>query len=1050
MSGFVGRVGDLAQLDGCLTEAALGRGALVVARGEAGIGKTRLCEELATLAVERGFKVAWAACSEFAGVPAFWPWSQLLGQLGRKLPEPAASAPGEQDADSARLASFERVAVVLREEARAGPRLLVLDDLHWADDATVRLLAYVAPFLRTIGVLLVTTLRAESGLPGPGLLTDIERQARVLLLDGLDVAEVRRLLEQGRTEGVSKQAVEAIRDLTAGNPLFMLEVLAQVGPDLRAVTDGDLFEVPRNMREIQVRRLNQIGADCRSILDLAAVIGQTFDVGLLALVLDRTPTEILVVVDEAISHGMVREVAPGRLSFSHPLLAAVLYEELGVARRARAHERVGLVLEKAAEPDVAALAHHFLGAAAGGTADRAVRYASAAGARAMAALAYGDAARLYERALGALDLAPDAGDRIGLLLALAEARAADGLATSRDALLAAADRARAEGRAVDLAAVALGLAGGRGFEIGLFDEIQIEILEEALAGLPEDAGVLRSLCSSRLSVALSLTSAEVRRAELSDEAVRLARSTGDLPALAQALAASCDVHAGPDATGQRLCDADEIISSARETGDRYAELLGRRIRLVALLEAGELSKVGEEITRFARIADLLGQPVHGWYVPLWHGMYAASAGDFDGAARFSVDAESVGQRAQSFNASILVFTQRFFCAREAAAHDRAAQLMAESFDPEFVHDLGIMGAGAIALAHLGVGRHTAAAALFDRWSGQFAEIPVDSEWLPLMVQFAEVVWELGSHPTASWLYDTLLPYADCWAVEGIGAYTHGPAARHLGMLAAVLDRPVEAAAHFAAALEANRAAGAQVLLARTRRDAGLALGDDAMLREALADYTAMAVVERIAELTAILEARTQRPEATTQPLTATQLPSAVLRREGDLWVAEFEGSVAHVRDSKGIRDLARLIAEPGREIPALDLAVGPSAAVLAPAEAALGVPGDLGELIDAPARAAYKARLVEIEAELDEADGGGDSAVSERLLVERDALVAQLTGAYGLGGRVRRTGDPAERARTSVTARIRDAIRRIDQVHPAFGRHLSRSVRTGTFCTYDP
>ncbi len=129
-----------------------------------------------------------------------------------------------------------------------------------------------------------------------------------------------------------------------------------------------------------------------------------------------------------------------------------------------------------------------------------------------------------------------------------------------------------------------------------------------------------------------------------------------------------------------------------------------------------------------------------------------------------------------------------------------------------------------------------------------------------------------------------------------------------------------------------------------------------------------------------------------------------------------------------------------REIPALDLAVPGGA----PPQ------GDLGETIDQTARAAYKARLADLNAALDDADTIGDAERSARLQAERAAILAQLTTAYGLGGRPRRAGDPAERARTAVTARIRDAIRRIETVHPELGRHLSRSVRTGTMCSYDP
>ncbi|MGH8994116.1 MAG: ATPase, partial [Acidimicrobiia bacterium] len=162
-------------------------------------------------------------------------------------------------------------------------------------------------------------------------------------------------------------------------------------------------------------------------------------------------------------------------------------------------------------------------------------------------------------------------------------------------------------------------------------------------------------------------------------------------------------------------------------------------------------------------------------------------------------------------------------------------------------------------------------------------------------------------------------------------------------------------------------------------------------------------------------------------------------RDGEVWVLAFAGTEIRVRDRKGLHDLARLLASPGREIAALDLA---GAAVVA-------VAGDA--VLDPAARQAYAARLRELEAELDDSDRNADSARSQRLAAERDAVVEQLTAAYGLGGRDRRLGpSAAERARSTVTQRIRDAVGHIEAGHPDLGAHLRASVRTGTFCAYVP
>jgi hypothetical protein len=288
-------------------------------------------------------------------------------------------------------------------------------------------------------------------------------------------------------------------------------------------------------------------------------------------------------------------------------------------------------------------------------------------------------------------------------------------------------------------------------------------------------------------------------------------------------------------------------------------------------------------------------------------------------------------------------------------------------------------------------------------------LPHDSEWLAVLAQVTETLSLIGSHRIAQWVYDTLLPYAHLYVVEGIGAAVRGPVHRHLGLLAAASGNPHVARDHFAAALTMSQAIGASLLVARINEEA-------ASLR-----------VARINE-----EAGSE-----TTVLADSGRDHNVFRIDGELWLLRFNGQQALLRDAKGIHDLAVLLASPQREVAALDLAGIPAGA-------------DTGPILDPTARDNYRRRLIELAQDADDAKSMGDIARAERITIERDALVDQLTSAFGLGGRARRSGSPAERARTTVTARIRDAIRRIERVHPELGRHLDRSVRTGTFCTYDP
>jgi len=194
------------------------------------------------------------------------------------------------------------------------------------------------------------------------------------------------------------------------------------------------------------------------------------------------------------------------------------------------------------------------------------------------------------------------------------------------------------------------------------------------------------------------------------------------------------------------------------------------------------------------------------------------------------------------------------------------------------------------------------------------------------------------------------------------------------------------------------------------------------------------------------EDRPPPPEATppssARGLAAPAEPGrAVLRREGDYWSLEFDDASLRLRDGKGLAYLARLLACPGREILALELAGVAGGA--AP-------DGDAGELLDGDARTAYRARLADLQAELEEAARLNDLALRERCRAEMDVLTAQLSAAVGLGGRARRAGDPNERARQSVTKALRGVIRKVADQHEPLGRYLSNTIRTGTTCCFDP
>ena len=224
-----------------------------------------------------------------------------------------------------------------------------------------------------------------------------------------------------------------------------------------------------------------------------------------------------------------------------------------------------------------------------------------------------------------------------------------------------------------------------------------------------------------------------------------------------------------------------------------------------------------------------------------------------------------------------------------------------------------------------------------------------------------------------------------------------------------------------------------------------------------------------ARLASLVSAGRRRDAAEEAGPSAVGLPSEaaaptvsrnLFRREGEYWTVCYEGAVVRLRDAKGLRHLARLLADPGREFHAVDL----EAADRRPAVAAVGPRGragagelwvrpdlgDAGALLDATAKAAYQARLGELGAELEEAEDGNDPTRATRARAERDFLVAELARAVGLGGRDRRAASHAERARLNATRAIRAALANLTRVHPSLGRHLAATVRTGRYCAYTP
>jgi len=401
-----------------------------------------------------------------------------------------------------------------------------------------------------------------------------------------------------------------------------------------------------------------------ALLRAAAVVGVSFRADLLAEVAGVEQLAALDGLADAAVSRFVR-VGAGGGSFVDASAWEAVYEAVRPSERARLHERAAEALigwiERGSFVDPAEVARHLV-ASGPSAAEHAASFFVRAGESAMDEGAYAVSAGYLEQAVRALELVDAVdGPRAAALCALGAARLAEGdWSASWEAFRAAVVPARRAARGDLLARAALGLGSGvSGFEVGLADRAQLDLLEEALVALPSAELSLRAAVLARLSVALSLVESEERRRLLAEEAVELARAAEDRVALGGALAAQCDSLAGPDHAEVRRRLATEIVDVARALRDREMELVGRRHRLVALAETGDMAGVDAEIRDFAALSDVLGQPLYGWYVPLWRGMRALMEGRLADCRRSLDDAAAIGAGVGSHNALLLTATLRW-------------------------------------------------------------------------------------------------------------------------------------------------------------------------------------------------------------------------------------------------------------------------------------------------------------------------------------------------------------------------------------------------------
>ena len=623
--GFYGRLGELAELDEVRKRAhATSRCQVVFVAGEAGMGKTALVAQCSRAAHEAGTVVLFGHADEDLGI-AYQPWIEALSTLvrdgdpdlarqlrpaqrsalARLVPEIETDAERVADPDTERLLLLEATSELLAAASKDCPVLVVLDDLHWVDTASLQVLRHVIGSTTPMDVTIAATYRDTDLGRGDALtklLADLHRDPSVsrITLTGLDDNEVVDLISAAAGHELDDRGVglaHALRRETDGNPFFTGEVLRHLGEsgnivlgnDGRSTVAGDLADLglPSSVRDVVGRRVERLGNEALRVLSLAAVIGREFDISLLAALTEIDEESVLDLMDAAVTAALlVESAAPDRYRFAHALIQHSLYNELSPARRARAHHRFAETLENLASSEdpvaLAELAHHWVAATRPADLDKALGYVRRAGDAARDALAPDDAIRWYLQALDlvARQTPPDERQRAEILAALGTTEHRSSHSEYHDTLRQAATLAQRLGDNDVLVQAALGFfIQSQAGQVG--DNEAKPVIQAAIDSIGKEPSSTRARLLAALANAYDAGLEWRSRRDLSLQAVDIARYTNNDATLLEVVIAMSNALGTPDNLEQHIADVDTAAATADRLGDpvlrtsiRYLVVLG--------------------------------------------------------------------------------------------------------------------------------------------------------------------------------------------------------------------------------------------------------------------------------------------------------------------------------------------------------------------------------------------------------------------------------------------------------------------------------------------
>jgi DNA-binding winged helix-turn-helix (wHTH) protein len=842
---FVGRTRAMERLQRVVDGAAQGNGQVVCLVGDAGIGKTRTLAELARLSRTRGFSV-WEGAAYDGGVaPAYWLWVEILrsahadlsramfrrhaGQHSWALPLLVpelleASAPaGGADAQATRFRLFDEVAQLIASASGDAPRLIIADDVQWADDASLELLAYVARSLKKRPVILAVAMREHDTRAQDArslALRRLERLSTRLVLAGLSLDETQALAAALQVPGeVTTEVAAALHRRTQGSPFFVRQMLALIAQRGERLDEHmlDALALPEAVRSVLRERIGALGADANAVLRAAAAAGAEFDAELLAEVLGLSLEQVLAALEQARRKRVIAGDGslPHRFVFDHDLLREVIYDDLALAERGALHARFAAILEhRALDGDprrLGELARHAL-LAVPAQLDDCVRHGRNAASAARAVLGYDAAAEILGKVCDKLASEPGhARVRCELLQQLGLDRfcAGDGRnawqVLQRAALLAEQIQAPEllAGAACRLASWQE-LGGGDEDEARRWVDRGLELLGDG------DPDARARLLAFGAEMRWELAASE-RRALLSEADALAARHQQPEVLLEVAYCRACL----RDPT--RIEDTRAAVAQYHRVSQQHTTALHvalRSLRSFAVeiadyqcaLTACDLDAADGVLERCRQLAQECQVALLERVVDMMQAGRALADARFEDV---SAAVQRLSEAAGMIGGMGVVW--QFYAGRLAEMQGRLIgfeAVVAEVASPERLRELRpsqrFYSVLALARLHAVFGDHAAARPLLSSVdAAQLARLPLRFGDLYVLCHLAETYSALGHRAAAVPLYQQLLPHAALNAVGPAFDY-EGAVAYYLGLLAELLDRPDAAARHFEQAELVNR------------------------------------------------------------------------------------------------------------------------------------------------------------------------------------------------------------------------------------------------------